>query len=438
MLGSDLSPAGLVAAALTVAGCVLSLPLAATYRVREAAFAILFLSVLAQLVGQLELLYVSEPAGLPWFKPQTVPVAVMTAALVLPLRRFAPVGVVGLAAGAATGLVPYFALDQSLAAAVDVGGMNTMLVGIVIVMILAFEHLRTLESTMLMAHLEEHQEVVRFIERVRDGDLTPVAGSNEGLSRSVEELRVALQEMILSIRASTGDVGLAARDLEALAREQAAGAAQQSAAVVQTRACVASIQEDGEAIGLQAGRADELGQSAADRSEELASEVVRLLDATRQVGQVLAAVEAISSKSELLALNAALEGVRAGREGRGFALVAQQMQVLTGQTLDAVMQLKRLNAQLTSASEEVQTSMSKTHAEAVGSAGAAANIRAQLDRQQRGLGHAADSVREISLVTQKLSDGSAEVSLSAERLVQRVAEIDRSLSVFRLAGDVES
>ena len=54
--------------------------------------------------------------------------------------------------------------------------------------------------------------------------------------------------------------------------------------------------------------------------------IAALIDHTQRINELLELIKNVSNKSEILALNAALEGVKAGEAGRGFSLVAAQMQ----------------------------------------------------------------------------------------------------------------
>ena len=134
-------------------------------------------------------------------------------------------------------------------------------------------------------------------------------------------------------------------DLVGLAREQEASSAEESAAVEETRRSMGTLLSSAEEI---AGRSSEvLGNSerSVAQSREIAGKIDRL-------SGLLHSIEQIADRTDLLALNAALEGTRAGDAGRGFALVADEMRRLAESVLETAATIRELMKEMHRASEE--------------------------------------------------------------------------------------
>ena len=165
---------------------------------------------------------------------------------------------------------------------------------------------------------------------------------------SLAVLIIAIVSIILATKplsdAAAGLLDLS-NDLVGLARQQEASSAEESAAVEETRRSMDTLLSSAEEI---AGRSsDVLGNS--ERSVAQSREIANKID---RLGNLLRSIEQIADKTDLLALNAALEGTRAGEAGRGFALVADEMRRLAESVLETAASIRELMKEMHKSSEE--------------------------------------------------------------------------------------
>ena len=288
------------------------------------------------------------------------------------------------------------------------------------------------ESERISEHLDELGLATRAVERITQGDLGPVALGQSDLGRVVGQLRESLQGLIGQVHVAVREVGSAATQLEAMAAGQSGGVTEQAAAIAETRAAVNGVSAQATDIGLAAADADQAAQATADRFDELSERLDELVEETRRIATQLQQIRGISDRSDLLALNASLEGVRAGEAGRGFTLVAQQMQLLADQVRHIVGNVEAANTRVAETSDRTMRSMESSRSEAAATRSAAASIREGAQAQDEATSQVSRSMDEIAAVTRSLSGGSEELAASARQLTSLVVQLDAAASRFTI------
>lgn len=288
------------------------------------------------------------------------------------------------------------------------------------------------ESEVISQHLDELGEATRAVERISQGDLAPIPLKESDFGRVVGALRLSLRSLIGEVHRAVREVGSAATQLEAMAAVQSSGVTEQAAAIAETRAAVSGVSSQAAGIGLSAAQADEAAHATSERFEELSERLDELLIETHGIAAQLKEIRGISDRSDLLALNASLEGVRAGQAGRGFTLVAQQMQTLADRVRHIVGSVEEANTRVAETSDRTIRSMESSRAEAGATRSAAASIRQGAQAQDEATSQVSRSMDEIASVTHRLSTGGEELASSARQLSALVQQLDAAASRFTI------
>ncbi|RYV01318.1 chemotaxis protein [Shewanella sp. OPT22] len=159
-----------------------------------------------------------------------------------------------------------------------------------------------------------------------------------------------------------------------------------------------------------------IGTLATDISN--ASDAVNELnDNASRIDEVVTTINAISEQTNLLALNAAIEAARAGEQGRGFAVVADEVRTLAGRTQDATVEIKSMIESLQSGASALTQVMSRT-----------------VEQAEQGKSHVmktGDDLRNISSHSDKVLDMSVQIASSAEQQSAVANEIAGNLMEIR-------
>jgi methyl-accepting chemotaxis protein len=323
------------------------------------------------------------------------------------------------------------------------------------------------------------ERVIAYLQTMAGGDLSQniSAKRNNEISliiKTIAELQRNMRSMISAIQSTSEGLTKAAGDLRRTSEGMAGGAEQavvQSASVVNAVEDLTSVSTDiarncqfmsDKATDTKASTMD--GEQTIEAMSRMMAEIGTLVSDTtlaveslgnnsQQIGEIVGTIEDIADQTNLLALNAAIEAARAGEQGRGFAVVADEVRSLAVRTTTATQQIHKIIAVLQSDVKNVVESMGQSSRSVKNgeqgvqlSSRAITDIKSHIEVLTDSVAHIATAIEEQSATTasvrnnilaindviDSVSRGTRETDQAASGLTDSAVELKAMASKFRV------
>ncbi len=283
------------------------------------------------------------------------------------------------------------------------------------------------------------------VNRVAEGDLTvsvrsetrdEISSIAEALNRMVGKLRSIIEGLDHKserLAAASEELSSVTGELHRGTLEQQGQTEQIATAMNQMAASVQEVARNAEEASVNAEEADRQAigggrvigdiisaiNELADEVGDTATVIHELETHSGEIGSVVEVIQEIAEQTNLLALNAAIEAARAGEQGRGFAVVADEVRALANRTQESTEQIQKMVQNLQERTGTAVRTMEKSRNNATRLAGQAGEAGSALESIVNAIG----GIRDMTTQVAAASEEQASVTEEINRNVVTVADI---------------
>lgn len=283
----------------------------------------------------------------------------------------------------------------------------------------------------------EPAHAVDMAKKIADGHLNiNVDKYNKiGLIGEMLEMIRNLKMIVSQVNGASSNVATGSVQMQKASQDIANGANNQAASIEEVSSSmeemVASIKKNAENSLLT----DKIAKESSTKAETSGNDVLKSVDAMKDIASKIGIIEEIANRTNLLALNASIEAARAGEYGKGFAVVASEVAKLAEKSKESASEISTLSKDSVVIAENAGKSIMEVIPEIKRTAELIQEISAASSEQNSGAEQINAAIMQLDQIIQQNASFSEEMAATSEELSSQASQLRETMTFFKIDNE---
>lgn len=276
---------------------------------------------------------------------------------------------------------------------------------------------------------------VEFSRRISDGDLTVSLDIDQEdeigvLAKALNGMKNKIKEVVIDINQGSRDIADASVQISEGAQLLSTGASQQASAAEEVSSTMEQMAANIQQNTDNARQTEMIALKSSQDINDGSKAVISTVEAMKKIAAKISVIGKIAEKTDLLAINAAIEAARAGDHGKGFSVVATEVRKLAENSQLAAKEIDELSTTSVKIADESGILLQKIVPDIQKTALLVQEISSASNEQNSGIDQVNSAINELNKVVQQNAAASEELATSAEELASRADQLKMLVSRF--------